>query len=268
MLRAATTRPTLADEVAIVTGAGSGIGAATALELARRGATVVLAAPRIGDLQVHAHAIREVGGEAMTIPTDVADPSSATLLVERTMRAYGRVDVLVNNADPYCLATLESSSIHEIVRLVQVNFLSPMLLTHAVLPGMLHRHHGAIISVGSLSGLVAMEPLCWATKSGVRGFSLALRRQVMGSGVSVSVVSPGKTGDAMTTRVGPRLPGPDLVAAAIADLVTQPRREVEIPSRRHALTWLKGVPLRWACLTPRRRRGVPPREREGATWRS
>lgn len=96
--QAARVRPTLADEVAIVTGASSRIGAATARELGRRGATVVLAARHMGDVEAHLHAIRTAGGEAMAIPTDAADSDELALLVERTMAAFGRVDVLVNNS--------------------------------------------------------------------------------------------------------------------------------------------------------------------------
>src|SRR5919198_1638612 len=90
--------PALAGQVAIVTGASWGIGAATARELGRRGATVVLAARRGDELEAQARAVRAAGGTAVAIPTDVADPAQVTRLVERTLAAFGRVDVLVNNA--------------------------------------------------------------------------------------------------------------------------------------------------------------------------
>src|ERR671935_2593260 len=99
MLRLAeSAHPALAGQVAIVSGASSGIGAATARELGRRGATVVLAARRVDALEGHAQAIRDEGGEAMTLPTDVADPNQVALLVERTIAACGQVDIVVNNA--------------------------------------------------------------------------------------------------------------------------------------------------------------------------
>src|ERR671924_31397 len=172
-------RATLIDEVAIVTGASSGIGAATARELALRGATVVLAARRADELEAQAQATRRAGGEALAIPTDVADPTQVTLLVDRTVATFGRVDVLVNNAGANWSRPLASSHPDDITGLLEVNLLGAMLLTRAVLPGMLERRHGAIISVGSLSGRAAMEPLYSATKYGVRGFSLALRRLFM-----------------------------------------------------------------------------------------
>src|SRR5579884_2062952 len=88
---------TLRDKVAIVTGASSGIGAATAREFARRGARVVLAARRVEELEAQVHAIRQVGGQAIAVPTDVTDATQIIRLVERTREAFGQTDVLVKN---------------------------------------------------------------------------------------------------------------------------------------------------------------------------
>lgn len=227
------------NEVAIVTGASSGIGAATARELARQGATVVLAARRAGELDMQAQVIRAVGGEAVAIPTDVTDATQVALLVERTLATFGRVDVLVNDAGAGWRTPLALSTQDGITALVDVNLLGAMQLTRAVLPGMLERRHGAIISVGSLSGRVAMEPLYSATKYGLRGFSLALRRQVAGSGVSVSLVSPGNINTAMTSHVAARMPEPGQLATTIAGLIRRPRREVVFPRRHYAIAWLE-----------------------------
>jgi NAD(P)-dependent dehydrogenase (short-subunit alcohol dehydrogenase family) len=266
MLRAAETA--YRDDVAIVTGASSGIGAATARELARRGATVVLAARRVDELEAHAHAIREAGGKAMAVPTDVADADQVTLLAERTMATFGRIDVLVNNAGAGWWRPLASSPSDEITRLLEVNLLGAILLTRAVLPEMLRRRRGAVISVGSLSGRVAMEPLYSASKFGLRGFSLALRRQLAGSGVSVSLVAPGNIDTAMTAHVRAPMPKPELVATTIADLVTHPRREVVIPRRHYAIAWLEQTLPAMADLAYRRRHWSPVREEELARWTS
>jgi short-subunit dehydrogenase len=260
--------PALTGEVAIVTGASSGIGAATAWELGRRGATVVLAARRVGLLEAQVRSIREVGGEAIAIPADMADGSDVTMLAERTFAAFGRVDMLVNNAGAFWSTSLASSSPDQIARLAQVNLIGAMLLTRAVLPGMLERRHGAIISVGSLSGRVAMEPLYSATKYGLRGFSLALRRQLTGTGISVSLVSPGNINTEMTRHIAARLPEPSLVATAIADLVRHPRREVIVPGRHYAIAWLEQALPTLADLVHRQRGWSPVREEEAATWTS
>ena len=258
----------LSGQVAIVTGASSGIGAATACELGRRGATVVLAARRIGLLEAQARSIREAGGEAIAVPADIADGTDICMLAERTIERFGRVDVLVNNAGAFWMRSLTSSSAEQITALAQVNLVGAMLLTRAVLPGMLERRHGAIITVGSLSGRVAMEPLYSATKYGLRGFSLALRRQLAGTGVSVSLVSPGNINTDMTRHVTARLPEPPLVATAIADLVRRPRREVVVPGKHYAIAWLEQALPTLADRVHRQRSWSPVREEETATWTS
>jgi short-subunit dehydrogenase len=259
----------LTGEVAIVTGASSGIGAATAHELAERGAAVVLAARRADALEAQAQAIRAMGGDAVAIPTDVGEAAQVARLAEGAVAAFGRVDVLVNNAGVNWSRSLASTRSDDLVDLVEVNLLGAMLLTRSVLPGMLERRHGAVITVGSLSGRVAMEPLYSATKYGLRGFSLALRRQVSGSGVSVSLVSPGNVRTAMTTHVQADLPEPEMVATAIADLVEHPRRELVIPGKHYAIAWLEQALPGLADFAYRRRHWSPVNEKEGAgTWRS
>jgi short-subunit dehydrogenase len=245
--------------VAIVTGASSGIGAETAAELARRGLRVVLAARRVDELVARARAINEAGGEAMAVPTDLADLDQVTRLVKDATDAFGQVDVLVNNAGANWSSGLAATLPGDVLRLLNVNLVAAMLLTRAVLPGMLERRHGAIISVGSLSGRVAMEPVYSATKYGLRGFSLALRRQLAGTGVSVSLVSPGNIRTAMTRNASTRVPGPDLVAKTIAQLIDHPRREVVVPRRHYAIAWLEqGLPA-MADLAHRWRRWSPVR---------
>jgi NAD(P)-dependent dehydrogenase (short-subunit alcohol dehydrogenase family) len=229
----------LVGRVAIVTGASSGIGAATALELARRGATVVLAARRTAELDRRVHEIRVSGGEAVPIVTDVADAMQLRSLVDQTMAKFGRIDILVNNAGANWHRPLAATPPADLIGLVELNLIGAMLLTRAVLPGMLARQYGSIVFVGSVSGRVAMEPVYSATKYGLRGFALALRRQLWGTGVSVSLVAPGKIRTGMTEQVGGRLPGPELVGGQIAELIARPRREVVIPQRHYVIVWLE-----------------------------
>jgi NAD(P)-dependent dehydrogenase (short-subunit alcohol dehydrogenase family) len=249
--------PALADRVAVVTGSSSGIGAATAHELGRRGATVVLAARRVDELEGQAEAVRSAGGEALAIPTDVSDRAQVDRLAQLTDTQFGRVDVLVNCAGAAWLRPFAATSPDEFTTLLEVNLIGAMLLTRALLPEMLRRRRGAIVSVGSLSGRVAMEPIYSATKYGLRGFSLALRRQIAGSGVSVSLVSPGNIRTAMTRYIRTRLPEPALVARTIADLIDHPRREVIVPRRHYAIAWLEQAAPSLADVAYRRRHWSP-----------
>ena len=142
----------LRDDTAIVTGASSGIGAATARELARRGAAVVLAARRVAELEAHVRSIQDEGGRAAAIPTDLADPAQVTRLVHRAVDAFGKVDVLVNAAGASWSRPLAVTSHEDLTRLVGANLLGAIQLTREVIPGMLGRRHGAIVTVGSLAG--------------------------------------------------------------------------------------------------------------------
>jgi NAD(P)-dependent dehydrogenase (short-subunit alcohol dehydrogenase family) len=229
----------LVGRVAIVTGASSGIGAATARELGRRGATVVLAARRAAELERRVQEVRVSGGEALSVVADLADRMQVRSLVDQTMAKFGRIDILVNNAGGNWHRPLAATPPADLIGLVELNLTGAMLLTRAVLPGMLARQHGAIVFVGSVSGRVAMEPVYSATKYGLRGFALALRRQLWGTGVSVSLVAPGKIRTGMTEHVRGRLPGPDLVGGQIAEVIARPRREVVIPQRHYVIVWLE-----------------------------
>lgn len=228
----------LAGEVAVITGASSGIGAATARELARRGACVVLAARRQEELEAEARAITETGGEALVVPTDLSDPAQVALLAERAVAHFGRVDILVNNAGMGYDLPLARMTPEQITHITQINLLSAMQLTRAVLPGMLERRHGAIICVASVAGHIAVSPIYSATKFGLRGFARSLRRELWGTGVSVSVVSPGFIKTAMT-NFRRSAPGPELIARTIARLVTRPAGEAVRPRYYRAATWVE-----------------------------
>jgi len=137
--------------VAIVTGASSGIGRATALALAREGAAVALAARRVERLAEVAREIAADGGQALPVPTDVAEEEQAAALVARVLAAYGGLDILVNAAGHAYLAPLSAIQRQELQRVLAVNFLGPVWTCQHAAPHLLARGRGLIVNVGSAS---------------------------------------------------------------------------------------------------------------------
>ncbi len=231
--RAVMLRRHLRDEVVIVTGASSGIGAAIAREFAQYGAQVVLVARRVEELQTQVDVIADAGYQALAIPTDVAEPEQITRMIEQVQERFGRVDILVNNAGIGWLRPFYKEPETNIDRIINVNLRGALLATHAVLPGMIARRHGTIIAVASVAGHLPSSSLYSATKYGLRGFMLSLHHELLGTGVSASTVSPGFIRTKMAQRApNARLipmPGPDVVVRAVLDLALKPRRELIVP---------------------------------------
>lgn len=180
------------DQVVLITGASTGIGAAAARMFAAEGARVVLAARGREALETLAAELRAAGHEAQVVPTDVADLEAMRQLVARAVEWGGRLDVLVNNAGVNHRGALELQSPEQLAQLVQVNLAAPIVLSRMALPH-LTQARGAIVNVASLAGRIPVvhEATYSATKFGLRAFSLALAEELRPTGVRVSVVSPG-----------------------------------------------------------------------------
>lgn len=224
----------IAGMVALVTGGSSGIGAATATALAQRGARVIVAARREDRLAEQVAAITAAGNAATALRADMADLASVAELARRAPSVYGQVDILINNAGIGWSQPFTEMDPDGIAQTVNTNLAGPMLLTRLLVPEMLRRRQGAVVCVASVAGRIATDPLYSATKYGLRGFALSLRRKLRGTGVSVSVVSPGFIRTEMTAHRRGNLPGPDLIASAIVGLVERPRREVVAPAAYRA----------------------------------
>ncbi|HLF28675.1 MAG TPA: SDR family oxidoreductase [Anaerolineae bacterium] len=238
----------LKDRVAIITGASSGIGAATAQAFGRAGMRVALFARRADRLEQVATEVHAAGGQAIVVPGDIRDRGTIIELVDRTLAEFGQIDVLFNNAGLGRLGWLETLDPADVRLQLDVNLLGLIDLTQVALPHMLHRRSGHIINMASLAGKIGTPTytVYAATKFGVAGFSEALRREVAPWGVHVSALYPGGVATEWGQQVGyrrrsalafarrVRMPAGD-VARAVVALVKRPRREVILPPAARVL---------------------------------
>lgn len=175
----------------VITGASSGIGRATAIEMARRGAHVVVAARRTELLERVAGECRACGVTAVAVTTDVSSPEQCARLIETA----GEVDVLVNNAGFALFDSVADAALDDLRAMIDTNYFGMVHCTRAVLPRMLERGRGTIVNVASITGIMGfarMSGYC-ATKFATIGFTEALRNEVVGKGVRVALVCPGTT---------------------------------------------------------------------------
>ncbi len=219
----------ISGKVIIITGASSGIGAATARELARHGATLVLAARREDELVALQAEIKAQGGRALAAPTDVRERADLERLVQATLDTYGRIDVLVNNAGVSPGKRIAELSDDEIRRVFDVNLLAPARLVSLVVPQMRQQGGGIIVNIGSVAGEVATSSIYAATKFGIRGLNDALRRELWHDGITLVLIAPGFIRTAMTRGAKFPMPGPELIARAVADGIRRPRRKIIAP---------------------------------------
>ncbi|GAA3294676.1 SDR family NAD(P)-dependent oxidoreductase [Dactylosporangium vinaceum] len=235
---------TLQGTVALVTGASSGIGEAAALALAERGAAVAIAARRADRLTDLAERIGAAGGHALVIEADVTDRAQAEAAVGRTVDELGRLDTLVNNAGVMLLGPALDAPVEEWETMVSVNIMGLLYCAKAALPHLLTaaaegpRQVADMVNVSSVAGRVARSGsgVYNATKHAVGAFSEALRQEVTGRFVRISLVEPGAVETELAGHNRPevyetitqrfegveRLQAPD-IADTIAYIVTRPR---------------------------------------------
>src|SRR6266700_4476654 len=191
-------KPVLTSTVAMVTGASSGIGAATATALAAQGAAVALAARRRGRLDRLATDIRGQGGTALVLESDITDQQQATDAVERTVAELGRLDTLINNAGVMLLGPAVGAPLEEWQRMLDVNLAGLLYCAHAALPHLLRaaqdgpREVADLVNVSSLSGRTVRKnsAVYNATKHAMNAYTESVRLEVAGRRVRVSLVEP------------------------------------------------------------------------------
>lgn len=210
-------------KVAIITGASSGIGAATAIALAEEGAQVAIAARRIEQLNEVAQKIEAVGGKALPIVTDVSDETQVNDLVQKVNTTLGRIDILVNNAGIGGLGTIEDGDPAEWRRQFDLNVLGLLYATHAVLPIFKAQGVGHVVNLSSVAGRTVRAGIgvYSATKWGVNAISEALRQEVHKHNIRVTIIEPG------------------LVATEFIDNITDPAAKQALEARFKAVTPLQ-----------------------------
>ena len=185
---------TIRGQTVVITGATSGIGRETARAFARAGARVVAAGRREERLNELVAEIEGRGGEALAVRTDVADQAQVERLIEQAAERFERVDVLVNNAGVGLVARFEEQPLEDFRRLMEINFWGAVYGCKAVVPLMRAQPTGGvIINVSSILGRrgIPMQTAYCASKFALRGFSEALRVEVMSAGIDVSTIFPG-----------------------------------------------------------------------------
>jgi short-subunit dehydrogenase len=237
----------LAGAVALVTGATSGIGAATAAALAAAGASVLLAGRDGARL---ARIADRTGGVALQ--ADLAAPGGPAALAEAALRASARIDVLVNNAGAGWAGVFTDMPPGEIGELVGVNLAAPMQLTRLILPSMIERRRGHVVFVSSIAGItgVGREAVYAATKAGLTTFAESLAYEARDHGVGISVIVPGVVDTPFFDRRGapyarrrPLPITPERAARAIVSAVEQDRQLTFVPG------WLR-LPARLHGVAP------------------
>jgi NADP-dependent 3-hydroxy acid dehydrogenase YdfG len=206
----------LTGTVALVTGASSGIGEASALALAREGASVVIAARRRERLDGLSERIAQSGGTSLVVECDVTDEAQARNLVQRSVDELGRLDILINNAGRMLLGKVEGADVGQWRQMLELNVAALMNLSHAALPHLLAaaeqepRHVADIVNVSSVAGRVARvgSGAYNASKWAVNAFSEALRQEVATRHLRVGLIEPG----AVDTELASHNTDPEVVA--------------------------------------------------------
>ncbi|HET7229589.1 MAG TPA: SDR family oxidoreductase [Longimicrobium sp.] len=213
----------VAGKVAVITGASSGLGEATARLLSAQGASVVLGARRADRINALARELTAGGGKALAIETDVTDREQVRRLVDAAVEAYGRIDVIINNAGLMPQSLLERLKVDEWDRMIDVNIKGVLYGIAAALPHMQRQKSGQIINVSSVAGhkVGPGSAVYSATKHAVRALSEGLRQEVKPHNIRTTVISPG----AVATELPNTVSDP-----AVAERINKMYDEIAIPA--------------------------------------
>ena len=232
----------VSEQVVVVTGASTGIGRATALAFAARGARVVCAARGVQALDTLVEQITADGGAAVAVPTDVADPAAVRALAAAAEARFGRIDTWVNNAAVSVWGRVEDITDEEFDRVMRVNFLGQVHGVHAALPALRRAGGGVIVGVSSVEGVraVPLHGPYTASKFAVRAFYDCLRMELAqeGAPIAVTTILPASIDtpffEHARSKLGamvkppPPVYAPEVVASSIVYAAAHPRREIPV----------------------------------------
>ncbi|MGB9871591.1 MAG: SDR family NAD(P)-dependent oxidoreductase [Anaerolineae bacterium] len=240
-------QPSFLHRVALVTGASSGIGRATALLLAREGARLALVARRQERLREVAQEIEEMGREAMVLPTDVTRQEEMERAVAETVARWGQIDILAACAGAYIRAPVLQMTVTDVERSMAVNFYGVLHAVRAVLPHMVARRSGHIVLVSSADGKKGIPPdgPYVAAKFAVAGLGDILRQELRPYGIAVTTVFPGRVDTPMIAHlrvpwISAKIP-PETVARAILRALHRRTPEVILPFQVRLFVYLSAL---------------------------
>jgi len=240
----------LENKVAVITGASAGIGQATARALGREGARLVLTARRRERLDALVDELRQLGSDGVVVLGDAREEQSALDVVAEAKRAFGRIDVLINNVGIGNYKTLVETSLDDYVEMMDVNVKSSFLFTRHVVPVMLSQQDGLVLFISSMAGVYGFpgEAVYCATKFAQVGFAQGLDKELRPHGIRVGTINPGGVKTEFAIGKGRTVTGVDAsnmleaedVAEAVLFACTQPKNsriiQIQMRTMAEALT--------------------------------
>jgi len=226
----------LENKKVVLTGAAGGIGSKIALQLASAGAEIALLDRDKGALESLSEKIRLQGGNSLPIATDLLNSEAREHAIDEALRSFGQIDVLINAAGLMSYRPFAEEDPALLERIIQLNTIVPMLLTHKLLPGMQAQGMGKIVNIGSTFGSIGFA---WfsaysASKFALRGFSESLRRETSGTGVSVTYIAPRAVKTKLNTEAvyemaqatGMHMDTPEWVASKVVQCIEKDKKDV------------------------------------------